>query len=92
MKDILIILGLAIIPTVIGHSIFNYCLKHIRGQIVVIINLSTQFILAAIMAYFFFGEIPRSMFYFSAIFLISGALLAILTHTRIKQKFTSPEV
>jgi len=76
LKNLLLILGLGIVPTVIGHSILNYSMKHFRGQIVSIINLS-QFIFAGIMGYFILGEIPKNLFYISAILVASGSILVI---------------
>jgi drug/metabolite transporter (DMT)-like permease len=75
-KDIIIVLGLALIPTFGGHTILNYSMKHLRSQIVSMINAG-QFITAGIMAYFFFTEIPPITFYISAILLVSGVLIAL---------------
>lgn len=68
--------GLAILPTIIGHSILNHSLKHLRGQAVALFN-TTQFIYAGIMAFFFFRELPQAMFFVSSVFLITGIALVI---------------
>lgn len=75
-RDLLLILGIALVPTVLGHSCINYALKHLRGQTVTIINLS-QFIFAGLMAYIVFVEIPGGSFYASSLLVMSGAAIAI---------------
>jgi len=76
LENILHILGLGIIPTVIGHSILNYSMKHFRGQLVSIINLS-QFIFAGIMGYFLLGEVLHLNFYVSGLLVAGGAFIVI---------------
>jgi drug/metabolite transporter (DMT)-like permease len=76
LENILYILGLGIISTVIGHSILNYSMKHLRGQLVSIINLS-QFIFAGIMGYLFLGEVLRLNFYISGFLVAGGAFIVI---------------
>lgn len=70
------ILGLALVPTVFGHSIVNWALSHIRGQAVVLINLS-QFIFAGIMGFLFLSEIPQPAFYLASALVVSGALFVV---------------
>ncbi len=67
---------LGFIPTVLGHSIMNYSLKHMRGQLVVLINLF-QFITAAVMAYWILAEVPTSAFYPASILIVIGAIIVI---------------
>lgn len=76
LREILLILALGLIPTVAGHSILNYSLKYLRGQIVSILNMS-QFIFAGIMAYAFLNEIPAWNFYVASVILVAGCILAI---------------
>lgn len=74
--EALSILGLAIVPTVFGHSIVNWALRTIRGQAVVIINLA-QFIFAGLMGYVLLHEMPHSVFYVSSILVVMGAIIVI---------------
>lgn len=76
VKDIAIVVGLVLVPTVIGHSIFNHCMKVLRGQLFSIVNLS-QFIFAGAMAFFIYGEVPRQTFYIASLLLVAGAVIAI---------------
>lgn len=91
-KDIAIVAGLVLVPTVVGHSILNHCMKTLRGQLVSIVNL-TQFIFAGVMAYFIYGEIPRASFYIASPLLLVGAVIAIRgsRHTSGVPQRTAPE-
>ncbi len=73
------ILGLAIVPTVLGHSIMNYGMKVFRGQLIGLLNLG-QFISAAALAFIFLGEVPIMTFYPAAMLVVIGAALVVLTH------------
>ena len=77
VRDVVLIFGLGLVPTVIGHSILNASMKHLRGQSVSIANLG-QFLFAGIMAAFCFGEIPTWPFYLASVLLVAGCALAIL--------------
>jgi drug/metabolite transporter (DMT)-like permease len=78
-KELWLVLGLGIIPTVIGHSILNVSMRSLPGQLVSIINMG-QFIFAGTMAYFFLHEVPRPMFYVASVLLVGGSFLAIRSH------------
>jgi drug/metabolite transporter (DMT)-like permease len=74
------ILGLALVPTVFGHSIINWALRTIRGQAVVIINLA-QFIFAGIMGFLLLDEIPHAVFYVASLLVVAGAII-VIRHSR----------
>lgn len=74
--DVLLAVGLGIIPTIIGHSTLNWAMKHIRGQAVSIANLG-QFIFAGVMAYFLLGEVPAWNFYVACALVVAGAGIAL---------------
>ncbi len=75
--NMLICLGL--IPTVVGHSIMNWCIKSMRGQIVATANLF-QFVFVGFIAYFRFGEMPVKMFYPMCLLIVIGSLIVIRSH------------
>jgi len=75
-KEILLIIGLGIVPTVVGHSILNYSMKHMRGQVVGVMTL-LEFIFAGVMAFFFFSEIPSRAFYPAAALVLAGAVIIV---------------
>lgn len=70
------ILGLALIPTVLGHSLINWAMTRIRGQTVVIINLA-QFIFAGAMGFVLLKEIPQFSFYLASLLVVIGAIIVI---------------
>ena len=76
-KEWSLMLGLAVFPTVIGHSILNASMRHIRGQIVSLCNVS-QFVFAGIMAVILFRELPPAIYYFSSALVVSGVVLVVL--------------
>lgn len=76
LREVRLILGLGIIPTVIGHSSLLFSMKHLRPQTVAICNLG-QFVFAGITAFFLFQEAPQRLFYPATALLLAGAVLAI---------------
>jgi drug/metabolite transporter (DMT)-like permease len=70
------IIGLALIPTVFGHSLMNWAMTRIRGQVVVIINLA-QFIFAGLMGFFILHEVPNLAFYIASALVVIGAVIVI---------------
>jgi drug/metabolite transporter (DMT)-like permease len=75
-REFLIIVGLALVPTILGHSILNHAMRHLRGQTVSVVNLF-QFIFAGALAYFLFGEVPRPVFYAAGALVVAGAIIVI---------------
>lgn len=67
------VLALAFIPTVFGHGMLNYAMKHLRGQVVAVAS-QTQFIFAGTAAYFVFGTVPSLAFYPACVLALSGAV------------------
>ena len=78
-NEILLILGLGVIPTVVGHSTLNYCMRHMRGQVVSILSLF-QFVFVAIMAYVIWRELPIWALYPACALLIAGAVIVLRFH------------
>ncbi|MEI6809880.1 MAG: DMT family transporter [bacterium] len=75
-SDALYVLGLAAVPTVVGHTSMNYCMRKMRGQAVAIAGLG-QFVFAGILAYFILKEIPSIMFYPASVLVVVGSVIAI---------------
>lgn len=76
LKNLSLILGLGIVPTVFGHTILNYSLKFFRGQVVSVTNLS-QPIFAGVSGYFLFGEAPKPLFFLAAVIILAGVLTVL---------------
>lgn len=73
----LALLGLVLLPTVGGHTLMIYLLKHVKSQLVTL-SIPTQFLLGSIAAIFLFGEIPSAWFYPGAALVLAGVVLGVL--------------
>lgn len=76
--DIIAVFGLGIVCTIGGHSIMNWAMKKMRGQLVSLFN-TTQFLFAGIMGYFIFREVPRGNFLLASAVIIAGLIISVLT-------------
>ncbi|MBI5722842.1 MAG: DMT family transporter [Planctomycetes bacterium] len=74
--DLLMILGLVLVPTVIGHSVINLSMRYMRGQVVSISCLS-QFVFGGIMGYYWLGEKLDWLFVPISAILVAGAVIAL---------------
>jgi len=74
--EIISILGLAIVPTLLGHTLINSAFRKFRGQVVSIFNLS-QFIFAGIMGYLILGELPLVLFYLASVLVVCGSIITL---------------
>jgi len=75
-ENVMYLLGLGLIPTVIGHTILNYSMKFFRGQVVSVTNLG-QPVFAGLQGFLFFGETPSLVYYFAAVIVVSGVLIVL---------------
>lgn len=73
-----ILIGMTLVPTVIGHSLLNLALRALRGQIVSLANVA-QFVFATVMAFFLFGEHPTLSFYLASACVVAGIALVIFS-------------
>ena len=74
--DVVMTLGLALGPTIIGHSVTNWAMLRFPPQVVSVLNLA-QFIFAGILGFAFFGEVPKPVFYGTSVLIVAGACIAI---------------
>lgn len=79
--EVLMIFCLAVIPTIIGHSILNWGFRHIRGQTVSILNL-LQFVFAGTVGYLFLQEVPPLAFLPAALLVVAGASLVVVNRSK----------
>ncbi len=68
---------LALIPTILGHSLYNYLLKYIRAHLVAVTILGEP-IGAAVLAAIIFAELPSTATYIGGAMILSGILLALI--------------
>lgn len=74
------VFALAVVPTIMGHSILNLAMRWFRGQLVSVINLA-QFVFAGLMAWPLYSETPTIPFLLAAL-LIVGAAIYLVRHHR----------
>ena len=77
-REWLLMSGLACIPTIIGHSMINYGVRHLRGQVVSLVNV-LQFVFAGVLAYFLFHEQPAPLFYGASTVVVAGVALVVFS-------------
>ena len=77
-SDVLLIIGLGLIPTVLGHTILNYSLKTFRGQVVSVTNLG-QVVFSGVMGFFVFQEVPAPVFFVSAALIAAGVVIVLFS-------------
>jgi drug/metabolite transporter (DMT)-like permease len=75
------LVGLAIIPQLMGHTSFNYVLKFFPATYV---SIATQLepAASAAIAYFLFSEVPSVVQIIGSIVILAGILLATLGQSR----------
>jgi len=71
-----LLVGLAVVPTIIGHSLLNLAMRALRGQLVSLCNVG-QFVFAGLMAWGLFGEAPAAIFYAAATLVVAGVALVV---------------
>lgn len=81
LLNVLLIIGLGLIPTILGHSILNYSMKFFRGQVVSVTNLG-QPIFAGFLGYLIFHEAPAPAFYAAAGLILIGVLIVLYSGYR----------
>jgi drug/metabolite transporter (DMT)-like permease len=74
--DLHAIIGLALVPTICGHTILNYSMKKLSGQVVAVFNVF-QFVYAGALAAFLLKEYPKPIFYVSCVLIVAGSLVAL---------------
>ena len=70
--------GLAVVPTIFGHSLLNLSMRVLRGQLVSLCNVG-QFVFAGLMAWTLFDEAPAPLFYGSAALVVAGVALVVFS-------------
>jgi len=63
-----------VFSTILGHSVFNWCLKYFSPSFVSASKLAEP-VIASIIAIFLFGEIPGALQIVGGIIIIGGVLL-----------------
>ena len=75
--DVSMIVALTVIPTIIGHTLLNYAMQKFRGQTVSVVNMS-QFMIAGVIAYVLYDEIPTLAFVVASVLVFAGIWLILV--------------
>ena len=85
LSNLLLMAGLGLIPTVLGHTILNFSLKRFRGQVVSVTNL-VQPVFASGLGFLIFKEAPRALAYVAAALIVTGVLIVLgATHRAVPE-------
>ena len=72
----LALLGLILFPTVGGHTLAIYLLRHVKSQMVTL-SIPAQFVLATTAAVFLFGEKPSAWMIAGAVLVLGAVVLGV---------------
>lgn len=78
-------LGMAILPTTLGHITLNRSLRYFASQTFAVVNLH-QFVFAGIMGWLVFSDAPPTLFYPAALLCVSGAVIVVYEAARIRSR------
>lgn len=74
LSAVIVGVGLAIGPTIIGHGAMNYAVKYVSPTLLSTLILS-EAVLAAIAAYFIFGEVPTIFSIGAMVVIVAGVVM-----------------
>ena len=77
-----VVIGLALVPTVIGHTILNKSMQSLRGQSVAVVNVLHP-VFAGIVGYFFYHEVPGGNFFIAAALVFTGIWLVVTADDKL---------
>jgi drug/metabolite transporter (DMT)-like permease len=63
-----------VVPTIIGHSVFNWAIKHVRPTAISVAFLGEP-VVASLLALIFFGQRPPLATFIGGAFVLAGVYL-----------------
>lgn len=81
---------LAIIPTIFGHSLFNWALKYVKAA-VVSVSILGEPIGATLLALLIFGEVPTALQLTGGLVILAGLYIFITSQKELGQKILLKE-
>jgi len=66
--------ALAVVPTIIGHTVFNWAIKHVRPSAISVAFLGEP-VVASVLALIFFGQQPPLATFIGGAFVLAGVYL-----------------
>jgi drug/metabolite transporter (DMT)-like permease len=83
-KTFLLFILLGLIPTIIGHTLYNWALKYLKAYLVAI-NILGEPVGATILAYLIFKQIPPTLTYLGAFAIFAGIFLVFWSHKKAER-------
>lgn len=81
----LMFLLLAVVPTIFGHTVFNWALRYVNAA-VVSVSILGEPVGATILAYFIFSQVPGVMQLAGGVMIITGLVVFILSNNGRSRK------
>ena len=72
---------LALGPSILGHSLYNYSLKEVKAAIVSVVSLG-EAVIASILAIIILNQIPGILVVIGGICILVGVIIAILNENK----------
>lgn len=83
-KTFLWFILLGLIPTIIGHTLYNWALKYLKAYLVAI-NILGEPVGSTILAYLIFKQIPPPLTYVGAFAIFTGIFLVFWSHKKAER-------
>ncbi len=81
-------LALAIVPTILGHTVFNWAIKHVSPSTISLVFLGEP-IGASILAFIFFGQKPPTATFIGGALVLSGIYLTMQSNNKAEKQTSS---
>lgn len=75
---------LALVPTIFGHTVFNWALRYVKAAMVSVCILGEP-VGASVLAYFIFNQIPTLLQVIGALVIITGLTIFIVSTSRAER-------
>jgi drug/metabolite transporter (DMT)-like permease len=79
------LLALAIVPTILGHTVFNWAIKHVSPSTISLAFLGEP-VVASILAYFFFGQKPPGATFIGGALVLLGIYMTMQANQARKDR------
>jgi drug/metabolite transporter (DMT)-like permease len=89
-KTFLWFILLGLVPTIIGHTLYNWALKYLKAYLVAI-NILGEPVGATILAYLIFKQAPPTLTYLGAAAIFAGIFLVFWSHRKVQPEKEHPD-
>jgi drug/metabolite transporter (DMT)-like permease len=79
--DYLLLIALGIVPSHLGHTLYNYLLRYVDAKVVAVSTLGEP-ILSSVLAFLILSELPQSTIFLGAPMVLLGICLTAMASAR----------